>query len=677
MDPVSLLASVEGIADGTFKIISLVNTIREGGRYRLRLFCELNALWVILKLVEGNFLSGDELGDAWLRTISVLNEENGVFDQIGEVLDDLTIKLQPQVGLRKAVQTLRWPLNKAEVDTLVARLERLKSAVNLALNSTNAAVIRDVHNDTKALRLASSDDEQKKILEWTSTLNFLKQQNDFVRQARQGTGEWFLERQAFKTWVSKDRGILWCPGIPGAGKTFLASITFEHLQKAYQNDKVAVLIAFCGYNEAKSQSIDNLIAALMKQLIQIQPDVSKELMEMYRTHCKQETFPPLAELVKAFQREVEKFTKCFIIVDALDEILDESKRLQLLEILAVEKTNLMITSRDLDSIEELFASETDCDGCEEEDIQIIHHCRQCADYSFDLCKSCHEKGETCPNEDHYSTKKFAAVTIDIRATKSDVRNYVQWRIDNEPRLLDSVKKKKGLREEIAATLVQQSNGMFLLARLHMDALATKRTSKAIQETLQNLPTGIRDTYEQAMSRIEEKNNDDDREMAMNLLLWIAFARRPLTVSEIEHATSIRPNIREIDSDDVISAKDLTSLCAGLVIIDASNILRLVHFSAQNYFSENRARWFPNGDLVITRHCLTYLSFKEFENGPCSGPHEREEFKKRADEYPLLDYCCTYWGSHASKTQKSTEFSEQALAFLQSNSLLQTTVQVLW
>lgn len=168
-----------------------------------------------------------------------------------------------------------------------------------------------------------------------------------------------------------------------------------------------------------------------------------------------------------------------------------------------------------------------------------------------------------------------------------------------------------LREEIAATLVQQSSGMFLLARLHMDVLATKRTSKAIQKTLQNLPTKIKDTYEQAMTRIEQKNNDDDRKMAMNLLLWIAFARRPLTVGEIEHATSIAPKTREIDPDDVVRAKDLTSLCAGLVIIDASNILRLVHFSAQNYLSENRTRWFSNGDLVIARHCLTYLSFKEF------------------------------------------------------------------
>ena len=82
---------------------------------------------------------------------------------------------------------------------------------------------------------------------------------------------------------------------------------------------------------------------------------------------------------------------------------------------------------------------------------------------------------TCSEEGHYIAKRFGAYSIDIEATQSDVRNYVQWRIDHETRLLDCVTKKRALREEIAATLVQQSNGMFLLARIHMDALSTKRT----------------------------------------------------------------------------------------------------------------------------------------------------------------------------------------------------------
>ena len=50
---------------------------------------------------------------------------------------------------------------------------------------------------------------------------------------------------------------------------------------------------------------------------------------------------------------------------------------------------------------------------------------------------------------------------------------------------------------------------------------------------------------------------------MNFLLWIAFSARPLTVAEIEHATSIVQDVRDIDPDEIVNASDLTSLCAGL------------------------------------------------------------------------------------------------------------------
>ena len=671
------MASVEAIAQGAFKIISLINTIKDGGKQRLQLLNEINSLWMVLKLVEANFESEeDELGEAWLRTICVLSDEDGVFARIFDVLGTLKTRLEAQAGLRQAVQYFRWPFDKKEVEGLVNQLARLKNDLNLALTSTSATVIREIHNDTNIVKHAVSSVEEKALLEWTSTLNFLKQQNDFIKQVRHGTGEWFLKSEAFTTWTSEEESLLWCPGIPGAGKTFLASIAFEHLKQSYHEQNVAVLIAYCGYNEAKSQSIDNLISALIRQFVQFQSVVSKNLKEMHKSHSKSDTFPSLPELTNLLRKEIAKFDRCFIVVDALDEILDEPKRREFLELLVYGKVNIMITSRRLDSIADLFAPETVCDGCEKEGCRVNYHCNQCCSLGFDLCKSCYEKGLRCPGKDHYTFKQFGARTINIEATQSDVRNYVQWRIDRESELLKCIAKKRSLREKITATLVQQSHGMFLLARLHIDALARKRTPGSVQQTLQNLPTELKEIYESAMDRIAT-TNEDDKKLAMNLLMWTAFSMRPLRADEIEHATSILPSTRDIDTDEVVNASDLTSLCAGLVIIDASNILRLVHFSAQTYLEENRRKWFPSGDLIIARHCLTYLSFKEFENGPCSGPREREDFEARLKQYPLLDYSCTYWGFHASRSEVPSLLTAQALDFLQSKTLLQTAVQILW
>ena len=210
----------------------------------------------------------------------------------------------------------------------------------------------------------------------------------------------------------------------------------------------------------------------------------------------------------------------------------------------------------------------------------------------------------------------------------------------------------------------------------MDSLATKRTPRAVQDALENLPTKIGDTYDQAMQRIET-TNDDDRKIVMNFLLWIAFATRPLSVAEVEHASSVSASTTDIDKDEVLSAGDLASMCAGLVIIDASDIVRLVHFSAQNYFRENREKWFSNGHAVLARDCLTYLSFKAFATGACSGRSESDDFKQRSLHYPLLEYSCSYWGRHASQVTGQGHLTDEIIDFLNKKPNLEASVQALW
>ncbi|KAK4695062.1 hypothetical protein P7C71_g2613, partial [Lecanoromycetidae sp. Uapishka_2] len=105
MDPVSafgLLASIENLAEGAFKLLSLVNTIQDGGKQRLRLLTEVNFLWMVLKLLDWHFESQEEdTSDSWIKTIAVLDEDEGVFDQISAALKNLMGRLQPKTGLRK------------------------------------------------------------------------------------------------------------------------------------------------------------------------------------------------------------------------------------------------------------------------------------------------------------------------------------------------------------------------------------------------------------------------------------------------------------------------------------------------------------------------------------------------------------------------------------------------
>jgi|ERR1700722_13884644 len=120
-----------------------------------------------------------------------------------------------------------------------------------------------------------------------------------------------------------------------------------------------------------------------------------------------------------------------------------------------------------------------------------------------------------------------------------------------------------------------NSARFLLARLHMDSLVGKLNPAEVRNALENLPEGMDDTYDEAMERIE-RQEDNRKRLAKRVLSWITYVVRPLSVEELQHALAIMPNTTKIDPEAIIDEEILTSVCAGLVVIDAErNVLGLV------------------------------------------------------------------------------------------------------
>lgn len=116
---------------------------------------------------------------------------------------------------------------------------------------------------------------------------------------------------------------------------------------------------------------------------------------------------------------------------------------------------------------------------------------------------------------------------------------------------------------------------FLLAQLHTDSLVSKTNRREVRRGLANLPKEVDQTYDEAMNRIEAQN-DDDRELATRVLSWLAYAVRPLSVGELQYALAVTPGMTEMDFDSIEDEELLTSVCAGLVVIDEhSTIIHLV------------------------------------------------------------------------------------------------------
>src|SRR5271155_4005075 len=78
--------------------------------------------------------------------------------------------------------------------------------------------------NVKRLIRHQDDQESQKILDWLTPIDYAPQHSDFISRRQEGTGQWLLNSDQFQTWLNTTKQTLFCPGMPGAGKTMITSI---------------------------------------------------------------------------------------------------------------------------------------------------------------------------------------------------------------------------------------------------------------------------------------------------------------------------------------------------------------------------------------------------------------------------------------------------------------------
>lgn len=188
-----------------------------------------------------------------------------------------------------------------------------------------------------------------------------------------------------------------------------------------------------------------------------------------------------------------------------------------------------------------------------------------------------------------------------------------------------------------------------------------------------LPEGLNNTYDEAMERIESQH-PDQATLARKVLCWVFYASRPLTMLEIRHALAVETGDSALDEDNIPEEDLLLSVCNGLVTNEKEGgFLALVHYTFQQYLEQKGDCLFPEAQVDIVRTCLTYVSFDEFEQGPC---HEDKDFELRLQRYPLLRYAVLNWGRHARQGAEEI-CKDLILSFLSNSAKTSTSVQVLF
>ena len=179
-------------------------------------------------------------------------------------------------------------------------------------------------------------------------------------------------------------------------------------------------------------------------------------------------------------------------------------------------------------------------------------------------------------------------------------------------------------------------------------------------------------YEEDIKRIEEQP-EEDSQLAKRALSYLFCAKRPLNVEELRHALAVEVEDTELDQTAFPETETLLNVSAGLISIDPnSNIIRLVHYTLQEYLENNRGTLVPDSEVEMARTCLTYLSFDVFGSGPCI---DGEALDQRLQAYQFLEYASHNWGHHVMENQLH-ERMDLVLTFLENDQKLSSFVQVL-
>ncbi|KAF3916599.1 Ankyrin-1 [Dactylellina cionopaga] len=473
--------------------------------------------------------------------------------------------------------------------------------------------------------------EDHKILEWLGT-DYAPQQSDYLKLRHTGTGQRILDAHEFQNWLKDDNKIFFCSGIPGAGKTITTAIVIEYLNTVVRqrNDKIGIAYIYYNFKRSSEQDIDHAFASLLRQLTQSLPSrsIPKGVIKLHAKHERGRTRPTLSEIIETMTLVITAYSKVFIVVDALDESPEFYQPQFHQEILNFQantsKVNYFATSRYIPAI----------------------------------------------------TARFRNHQIwDIRASDIDLRLYLENQCKFVPGIVAEESK---LHRDIVKQIVKSADGMFLLAKLRLESLAGMASQKEVfeslkrnQNTLTDAETAYDSAYEDTMNRIQSQVLPA-RKRALQVLSWIIFARRPLTTLELQHALAIEPNTEFLDKNNLPMKSLVVGSCCGLVAIDEkSDVVRLVHYTTEEYFKRSRSGWLGDAQNDITEKCVTYLLYETFRKVPAV---QFKGLKHKLHLNPFYDYAANNWGYHASES--SIEQSQLVQNFLLSKAAVLSCADIM-
>ncbi|KAH6984242.1 ankyrin repeat-containing domain protein [Ilyonectria sp. MPI-CAGE-AT-0026] len=414
-----------------------------------------------------------------------------------------------------------------------------------------------------------------------------------------GTGDWLFEHDDFKPWLSStDRNLVWIKGVPGSGKSILASSVIERLRSI---DGYVVAYFFFRRIIPSNCTFASMVRDIIAQIAVQVPDTRQLVCTFMETHGSVDSISN-PELWALFVSVVRMLPRVHLVIDAWDEILAGQESLlattlQELVSASAGSVKLLITSRPLSLLDNLM-------------------------------------------------RDFNPSTVGLTTTMvgPDVSTYIKYRLQTQSQRRHTPDEQNFIHETL-------SKSLFLHASLTLDEIV--KNSIPVRELLQKIPSSLADLYSSVLRQYAAELENGEN-MQRLLLPWILHCFRPLRLVELAHVSIFY----ELFDDISVAKAAIRRYCGPLLEIRKDETVHVCHHSFAEFLLDSDFIDVEDGEGGFSRvndvgshktlasTCLRYLL-----SGVLASVHVRDHWDRvsrdRPEKDPFLQYSSQYWQNHVA------------------------------
>ncbi|KAI1073622.1 hypothetical protein F5B20DRAFT_597369 [Whalleya microplaca] len=542
--------------------------------------------------------------------------------------------------------------------TTASQLQTKVSAITTNINSTTALLgtridqqtsmssklatatnVLGAKLDAETTRLTAADKQvlHTKVLAWLNpVMTFEEKHRSCLKDMLPGSCDWIFSKQAYIDWYQpatiESRSLLWVTGIPGAGKTMLASRFIQLLQ-----DRHYVIYFYCEARTERSRTTASILCTWSWQILHRNTDLLDDVVDIYLMGAE----PYAGSMKLVFYKLVQADPNTIIVLDGLDEC-DPASRRELCEIVAWLSgiTRIVIFSR----------------------------------YLGDICESWKE-GST--------PEKLVRLEMTQCDTEAEIKRFIEFGVESLPQM--DVESK----QEIASSLQRKASGMFLWADLMIKQLRKGWFDiEDCLEAIEEMPNDLNVLYCQILRKLHAEAGEHERHQSKAILSWLVCSQRPLKLLEVVLGCKMQNRLGDFEmrKNSVFCNTELERVlsrrCGPLTRVTEDDngdvVVTLVHATAKEFLMGYEMQGEPfEGLLVnvkwahalIARSCLTYICYNDIEfcpfdvtwvNDGCPETWDDmgERLQQHLRRYPLLEYATVHWADHLASGSHDENTAEE-------------------